>query len=219
MISIIEGTCSSFWSISELLFKTASYLSPKNIACLLAVSTYWYQHLGSNEVWIKLCPRISLENPSAHFYLTCYPDLMGIHLARGARMGDLKVLKSLCGTTSGIRRMQVLGETIAASNGKATHIWDRSVCLQAVESVLNHEFRKTKLKGYLLGVLNNSLTIYSFDDFSIKNLSTNHIICNLTEDKDPLACIEFDHSFQYFTCIGVHDKIIISALCTRQKMI
>ncbi len=221
MIRIAERTCQPFWLPDELLVKIAFFLSPKNIAQLLTVSTSWHQQLGDNELWIKLRPKISVEEiaktrwtiqeiASDRFYLTHYPDLMRIHFAHGAAQGSLKVLKSLLGDVGApIGCLIVVGETIIASciipncYPQKIYSWDRSVCLQATAPFLINAYKNlgNYSRGFVgLCIINNHFVIagYQSKEIIMKDRSTNDEVRCLTGHEDNV------------TCLAVGDKIIVS---------
>ena len=226
MIRIAERTCQPFWVPDELLVKIAFFLSPKNIAQLLTVSTSWHQQLGNNELWIKLRPKISVEEiakvrwtiqeiASDRFYLTHYPGLMRIHFAQGVAQGSLKILKSLLGDLGApIGCLIVAGETIIASSivphysPQKIYSWDRSVCLQATVPFLINAYKNlgNYSRGFIgLCIINNYFVIagYQSKEIIMKDRSTNDEVCRLTGHEENIICL------------AVGDKIIVSGSTDR----
>jgi hypothetical protein len=133
MIATTVGDSQIFSLPQEIFVNVISFLNPKNIARLLTVNTAWFHLLSSNDLWIKMCPRISVEKANEGFYLARYPDLTGINLAHNARIGNLQILKTLCGHPGSTDCMTVTQETIISGSPKnrRIHIWDRAACLRA----------------------------------------------------------------------------------------
>src|SRR5579862_9002727 len=138
----IDSNCQSFFSPvdlpEKLLVKIVFFLSPKNIARLLTVSASWYQQLSSNELWSKLCPTVTVENPGEYFYLSRYPYLMGIYFAYGARIGYLRMLKVLQSANNTVECLKVFNETMMVSSSPENLPLDAS--LDFNDSVKAHSF-------------------------------------------------------------------------------
>jgi WD40 repeat protein len=201
----------------ELLIKTVSFLSPKNIACLLTVSKDWYQHLSSNDLWRELCPRISMPTQlKDRFYLTCYLELTGIRLACSARKGELKVLSTLWGSGDGIDCLKVTDKAIlTGSYCRSICIWDRSLLqkdilekysgISAGQDITRNKITFLQdLSEEIVGldVMDNNFVILSFGD---KNIYVK------TRSDESLALVHtlVGHT-QLVTCVKVSDKSIIS---------
>lgn len=182
-----------------ILQEIVSFLSPENIARLLTINKEWCRLLSGNELWIKLCPRISVANPKEGFYLTRYPDLMGITLGRQIRAGNLKVLKSLYSHTGSIDCLKLSGESIISGSSDTTIcVRDRALCLQTKSPIVNSYDAKTEcMDGHPDGVIDldfidDNMVILGFYDNTmlIKNRSTEQIVCRLVGHEEMVRCLK-----------------------------